>query len=164
MSGEMSRCAKTNVHSPLPAGAKGVKKAKPRTFLANWFGNSRVRWLTICSLPVLAFLLLNDTIQQLWQRSSGRSQAMPEVAVVDSGREPSFLSRIFRIRIEYDDRLDERAKLELSRGKKLMQGGRYLEALPYFDEVLATFPRNGDALFFRAQTLYRIGMFQRRRR
>lgn len=152
---------KSNVNPPVAKTGKGATKAKSGIQWGHWLSVPRVRWLLLCAAPIVAFLLFNSPLHEMWLESSGRREAMPETAVVDSGREPGFLSRIFRIQIDYDDRLDERAKLELSRGKKLMQNGRYLEALPYFDEVLATFPRNGDALFFRAQTLYRIGMFER---
>lgn len=109
-----------------------------------------------------AFVLLGMlALSMIPERRPGDTHRMTEPEVVDAATSGGFLSRIFNIQIEYDDRLDEEAKLSLSRGKTLLKEGKCLEAISYFDDVLQTFPRNGDALFFRAQSLYRVGLVDR---
>jgi tetratricopeptide (TPR) repeat protein len=128
------------------------------------FTGPRGRWATLIrwGMTLCILALVVSGVSSLYRSlQAKRKNRMHEPEVVDAGGQAGFLSRIFNIQIEYDDRLDEEAKLELSRGKRLLQDGQYLEAVSCFDNVLEPFPRNGDALFFRAQSLYRVGLIDR---
>jgi tetratricopeptide (TPR) repeat protein len=106
---------------------------------------------------LLAIVALGFYFRRASGPPAGRMAGMGET---ENEKESGWLSWIWNIEIDYEDHLDEKAKLQLSRGQRLLKSGRYLESIPYFDDVLQTFPRQGDALFFRAQALYNVGRFE----